>query len=322
MFSLHARLTLFLWVWMLDPAYCEEFVVKAQNRQAQIQLYGKIEALHASNLASEIPGKVLTTYFQAGDFVKKDQILAKLDRGSLDSELKIQEWELKETRLSEDYHQQRLERRRSNPKAYTQEEIQTEEFTLGRLKITRGKIQSRIAEIQRNLSLTLIKAPYDGVLSTKFLNIGEWVQRGQILFLILSIDKTMMELEVSRRFFNLVQNGDLLEIDLQGRKVSGIIRSKIPKSNPNLGTLPLRVELPLRIGEVSHGEILPVTIRYDEKIIQIPPPYFAVSGKTFRVMVFGKEGLEEISLDGQLEGSNLIPFDLDLAGQVLQKIEK
>ena len=115
---------------------------------------------------------------------------------------------------------------------------------------------------------------------------------------------------------------DSLEVNVQGKKIKGVIRSKIPRANSNLGTFPLRVELSLRIGEISHGEVLPVSIRYDEQVIQIPQAYYTPFGKTFRVVVFSKEGLQEINLDGQLEGPYLIPYDLTLVGQVLQKIQK
>lgn len=301
---------------------CQEFLVTSQVRKARLHAHGKVQALQSSNLSTEIPGRVKARHIQAGDHVKEGEVLIELDHGALESQLQVLEWDSKENQLSQEYHQKRLQRRRSNPKAYTQEEIQTEEFTLDRLKSVAGKIEAKIKELHRKLGTANIKAPFEGIISKHFVELGEWVSPGQPICTLLSLDGTLMELEVSRRFFKKVQNGDRLEIHLPGKSVPGRVIRKIPMVNEHLGTHPLRIQLPMKIGEVSHGEILPVSISYQEEVLRIPAAYTKPVGKTFRVVVFEPGGLKELHVDGQMEGLFFIPFDRALKGKILQKIEK
>jgi RND family efflux transporter MFP subunit len=300
----------------------EEYIVTPLDREALLLAYGRVESLRSSRVAAEVPGRVLSRFIELGDSVKKDQILFHLEPGGLEFEIQALKWEIRENEISRDHHQKRLKRRTQNPKAYTEEAIDSERYTLDRLIASAGRLEARKKEQARKLSLKKIRAPYDGIVSGVFHQEGEWVGAGHKVCELLSLEGTRLHLEVSRRFFESVETGDTLQVLVAQKEIDGVVEQKVPSVNPGTGNHPLRVRLPLTIKDLSQGQILPVKIPYHEKVLRIPEDYVKQTGKSFHVVVFEKPGLTEVAVDGELEGPFFIPFDKALEGKVLQQIPR
>lgn len=125
---------------------------------------GNLRANEEVELVAEIVGKVRGIYFQEGSFVKKGQLLLKVDDADLQAQLKREEFQ--EKLLSEKLERQRILLKR--------ESISREAFD--QLQTDYNMLKADIELLKVKISRTEIRAPFDGVMGFRSVSEGSYVQ--------------------------------------------------------------------------------------------------------------------------------------------------
>jgi len=107
--------------------------------------------------------------------------------------------------------------------------------------------KSRLASAQKNLDNTVIKAPYDGVVSERQVNAGDIVSPGSALFVL--VDPSTMRLEgaVPAEQLALVHVGSPVKFAVTGypgRDFTGTITNIYPSADPQTRQVRLYVRIP------------------------------------------------------------------------------
>jgi RND family efflux transporter MFP subunit len=158
----------------------------------------QVVTLQNSLLSSELSALVLDVSVQVGDRVKKDQTLVKLE--CIDFELLKQQLQSEQKALEADHQFAEYQFERSKTllksKSVSQESHRRQQAELHRLMAQKKLIQSKIRLAEKRISRCIIKAPFDGVIAQRQVNMGENVTPGTPLIRLIDVDNLEVEVQV------------------------------------------------------------------------------------------------------------------------------
>ena len=158
--------------------------IQIQSQYEDIKLIpGRILPTNISELAFEIPGKVATVNSDLGDFVEKGKILAKLD----DSEINANFMKAEANLMLAQLELSRFEDLKENSF------ISPQDFDKANAKFLVAKSEFELNKVK--LSQTFIKAPYDGFVQQRYVDVGTIINPGITIFDF--VDSSNVEAHVS-----------------------------------------------------------------------------------------------------------------------------
>ncbi len=242
-----------------------------------MELTGSVTASHRSQLSPRIPGLIRKVHVDAGVMVKEgdvlmelDSELAELEGERMDSELAQARIELADAgRLLEEGRA--LASRGAFPKseaAGRQTSYDVKQATVGQLE-ARIKLQRAIIERHR------LVAPYDGVISRRLADEGEWVQTGGPVVELVSLKNPRLDVQVPQEYFAAISEDTkvMVRIDsFPGLEYVGRVAVSVPVKDDVARTFLTRVEWEEggeKIGPGMSGNAR-VEIRSGEDVVQVP----------------------------------------------------
>lgn len=209
-------------------------VVKQEFTQT-IPLTGRLVAKQAGATTTRIDGTVAAIHVQVGDRVKRNQVLATLDTAALKLriDLAVAEHAGAVAKLQTAHAEFALAKQDEErliglidsaavSQAVYDDAIQRRRIAFTKEQEAEAALQSsaamlRLAEL--NLSYAKIKAPFAGVVSTRFAEVGGYLQRGQPVIRLVS-DK-QLEVEANIPYYQVhgITIGDVVEMQLDNGSV-------------------------------------------------------------------------------------------------------
>ena len=104
----------------------------------------------------------------------------------------------------------------------------------------RGELQTALDKANRDLSFTIIKAPFDGVIGNKAVQPGQYVQPGTRLLSLVPLDSAYVEANFKETQIYRLKPGQKVVIkpDAYGRDLVGTVESLAPASGAEFSLLP------------------------------------------------------------------------------------
>lgn len=224
---------------------------------------GTLEATNTVVVGTQVSGVIEKLYVDFNSIVKKGQLIAELDKSTLQSSLENAEADLERAEASYEYQASNLER---NKVLYDKELLAKSAYdlVLFNYKTSKAEVKSAKANLsrsKRNLSYASIYSPIDGVVLNRAVEEGQTVAASMNtpeLFTITNDLSTMQveadideadigQMELQQRveftvdaFSELTFNGEVSEMRLQPNESSNVITYIviITVSNPELKLKP------------------------------------------------------------------------------------
>jgi RND family efflux transporter MFP subunit len=174
---------------------------------------GRVEAAQSAELAAAVSGHVLAVKAREGVRVKANQVLLTLDSAKIRAELTaarareqglVAELELAERQLE----------RVSKLEYPTISEPERERFQLGASNV-KAQLAVQRADIQRlqvELARHTIQAPFAGVISSRHVDPGAWVNVGQAVLGLISLDDLEVHVDVSAELGSRLEVGQTAKL--------------------------------------------------------------------------------------------------------------
>lgn len=142
-----------------------------------------------------------------------------------------------------------------NRNAIAQSELESKEATVAALKAELAEAKAAIDEENQRLARSVIRAPFDGTVISKFAELGQHVAVGTPVVEIVSRDQIDARLTVPESAVNLIHVGQELpvRIDATGDEVRGKVVSVTPYGPTASRTFPVRVRLDDQQGRLKAG---------------------------------------------------------------------
>ncbi|KGJ91645.1 efflux RND transporter periplasmic adaptor subunit [Colwellia psychrerythraea] len=287
-----ALITLFLVLWMASgpstaeqksalqakiPSHDEKLViakVKVETRLGQeihktIELYGRTEPNRVTTLKAEIRGKIVDVLAKRGSKVTKGQVIAKIALNDLPAQL---------TRSKALLTQREVEYQgalKLNKQGY-QGKVQ-----LAQAFAALESVKADIMRLELDIANTIIKAPFTGILNTRYVEVGDYVASGDDIAMIADLDPLIVrahvtELQVSQLFVGQFAQvsllngkqakGELRYIASVGNDATNTFKIEVAIDNENVQLLAgLSSELTIDLAKMSAIKISPALLALDEQ---------------------------------------------------------
>ena len=184
------------------------FKVKESSVVLSFWLEGHIKAKRTVDIRPEINGQLEEVLFKEGGYVKKDDILFKIDDQLLQAEIASSEASLEQARATLSSSQREYNRSDRLRKANAVSEEQHER-ALTSLEIARADIKQSEANLKRQevmLEYATIKAPFSGYVSRSYIDEGNLLTANQTASLVTIHDLDSVYIDVkmdSHRYLDM-----------------------------------------------------------------------------------------------------------------------
>jgi RND family efflux transporter MFP subunit len=214
----------------------------------QVPLTGTVTSPKVARLSSQIEGQVQALHVEVGDRVSAGDLLLKIDSELEDLALQAARAATRQARaeLTD------AERRYANARRLREQNtISANEAELleAEVQIDRATLQRRVAEQNQQRARVehhSVTAPFDGVISERLTETGEWIQPGVPILTLVSTDNLRAECRVPQEYFMRMDEQSRVKITLDAlpaRRFDGEISAIVPVSDPSARTFLIHVLL-------------------------------------------------------------------------------
>ncbi|NDW12552.1 efflux RND transporter periplasmic adaptor subunit [Bacteroides sp. 214] len=227
-------------------------VVKMQNLVDDLKTKGRLIPDEEVDLSFQTSGLITTIYFQEGSFVKKGQLLVKVNDAPLQAQLMKLEAQLK---LAEDrvFRQNTLLQK----DAVSQEAYQ-------QVKTDLASLHADIALVKANIDLTELRAPFDGVIGLRQVSEGAYASPSVVIAKLTKTSPMKIEFSFSERYSGEIGPGTKILFSLTNNP-HNIYTANIYALESSIyattNTLTARAIYPNQKGELLSGRTVDVTVR-------------------------------------------------------------
>ncbi len=156
--------------------------------------------------------------------------------------------------------------------------------------------QAVVDRIESDLGKTIIRAPFDGYVATRNVEIGEWVPVGGQIVEMIDLSTVLVLVNVPEGAFPYLTVGHAarVQVDALQRSFDGRVKHLLRQADPRARTFPIEVELDNREGLLAGGMFARVTVKggAEGSIIAVPKDAIVERGGVANVakVIPGREG--------------------------------
>ena len=247
-----------------------------------------------SRVSSDVTGLVKKIFVNEGDMVKQGDSLLSLDTELLEKEIALRQTRIEQVQLRIELAKKNfgrletlLERKGTSEKNYD-DALYAYQDALAEKKSSELELEKLL--IQKRKSV--IKAPFDGVVLTKNVDAGDWVQQGKDVVTIGASEDLIVRVPVEESILQFVTPGEQVPVTINAfnRELTGTVKSFDPVADERTKNVFLKVSIPQQeqiIENMSATVFVPTS---DKKELSVIPRDALVKfqGKDFVYTV--KEG--------------------------------
>ena len=271
-----------------------------------------IEAFAEADVIAKVEGEIREVLVEEGDVVAEGQILARLDGDRL-------RLELNESRARLRKMQRDFERNKD-----LREKGLLSEGDFEKLQYDLEALQASYNLASLELDYTQIRAPIDGVISERYIKIGNTIRVNDPLYKVTGLDPLVAYLHVPEREYRQLTAGQPVAIDIDAladQRIIAAVTRVSPIVDPATGTFKITIEIHDEARTIKPGMFGRISIVYDrhDNVLQVPRSaiveelgnesvFVVEDGNAVRRPVktgYGENGMIEIT-DGLEETDNVI----------------
>jgi RND family efflux transporter MFP subunit len=275
-------------------------------------LDGRVEAVHRATVSAQTSGRIMELVYDVDDFVEEGAVIvrlrdteqrARLDQASAalrEAEARFTEAQTEHRRVRDIFERQLVSR------AEMDRATAALEAARARLEAARATV----AAADEQLEYTRIRAPYAGIVTERFVEVGESVSPGQPLIAGISLEFLRVTTEVPQRHIQAVRELGRARVFHDGETpVEAERLTFFPYADPATNTFRVRVELPPRTEGLFPGMFVKVAFAVGERE-RLLIPAAAVVHRGEMVGVYVVDEADRVSLRqvrvGRLQDGDLI----------------
>lgn len=221
-----------------------------------IQSHGIVKPKYETELVAQVSGEIveLSPLFLRGGFIKKGQLLARVDPSDYQSALIDAEAKMASAQAS-------LEKEEAQGKVAESEWKSITDSSPSQLSLRKPQLAQEIANVksakasvlraERNLERTEIRAPYDGMIESRHIGLGSFVVTGALIGKVLGTDIAEIRLPVADKQLQfLVEDGVDSDV-LLGGSYSGVTHEWKAQINRSEGVIDSTSRMSYLVAEIK-----------------------------------------------------------------------
>jgi HlyD family secretion protein len=120
-----------------------------------------------------------------------------------------------------------------------------EDIAAGEAEVQR--LQAKVQRLRHDVEKTVIRAPVSGFITNRYVEVGQWLERGGSVADIIDLTTVLVRVPVHERDIRLIQVGDdaIVTLDaLPNRTFAGHVKYMTPQADLASRTFPVKIEVP------------------------------------------------------------------------------
>jgi multidrug efflux system membrane fusion protein len=223
--------------------------VEARPWQREVVIRGKTAASRSVKLRAETPGRIGKVLVDEGRRVRAGEALAEIDVAERAAALAEADALLRQRTV--EYNAARA----LAAKGYRSD------TKLAEAAAQLDAARARVSQMKTDIARTTIRAPFDGILEKRFVELGDYVKVGDDIGRIVDLDPVLVVGALSEREVALLKVGAEATASLvDGRRLTGTIRFVAAVADPATRTFRVEVELPNADGLIRDGITSQITL--------------------------------------------------------------
>jgi RND family efflux transporter MFP subunit len=273
-------------------------------------LDGKVEAVNQATVSAQTAGRITEINFDVNDVVPAGAVIVRIRSTEQVAGLTQAQAALKEATAREAEAQTRYARirdmyqRRVVAKATLDEASAARDAAVARLIAAQAGLEAA----REGVSYTEIRAPYAGVVTRKFVQVGESVAPGTPLMAGASLDSLRVVAEVPQSIIDQVRAVRRAAVYVDGQRIESRSVTLYPSAQPESNTFPVRIELPKGVEGLAPGMFVKVGLVTGEAELLLVPRSAVVERSEMRAVYVvapdGRVSLRQVRL-GHVRGDRI-----------------
>jgi len=166
---------------VMPPTTVSSAVAKEEDWAPTLSAIGSVSAVQGAVVSTELGGVVAEIDFQNGSVAKKGDVLVRLDSSAEEAQLRTAEADLELAKAN-------LERIRN---LAAQKVVSKQEFDAA--QSTFGQKQGAVDNMRAFITKKQVRAPFDGMLGIRQVNVGQMINAGQQVVQLTALDKVYVD---------------------------------------------------------------------------------------------------------------------------------
>jgi len=213
----------------------ETIVVNTTALESTVDAVGNVLADASAMLRTEVPGQVIERHFEEGQRVSKGDRLFSIEATVLEAEVNEARANLEQSDAAYKRAQELVK----------DQLVSATEYDTARANYNVGIARLRSAESR--LSKTVIRAPFDGFIGLRRINIGDYATIGQELVNVVRLDPLRVDFSVPETLLSRIQPGQKIAVTVgafRGEVFEGVVTAIDPQIDVTGHSMAVRARLP------------------------------------------------------------------------------
>lgn len=276
------------------------YTVNPEKISDEIKSVGNVESNESAKIRAEVAGQIMAINFTEGQKVKKGELLIQIDDRTLKQEAARAEaaYDIAEITFS-----RKNELHKSGAVA-----VQVKDEAEAKMR----SAEADFKEAKIRLEKSSVRAPFDGIVGLRKLNLGDYVNVGDEITHVVAIDPMKIEFSIPEKYFVNLKEGLTVEFSVDSwpnRIFEGRVFAIDPMVDPSTRNISVKALIDNPEGSLRPGMFAYITVNLAERenAFMVPEEALIPFGKQVKVMkiVDGKAVMADVTVgirrDGMVE---------------------
>lgn len=261
----------------VPPEYVTSAIVKEELWRQTLDAVGSLTAVQGVLVSTEVAGKVDDLHFESGESVESGQLLVELDTSSEEAQLAAAQAEAELARIN-------LDRAKKLRLSNTVAEAELDSAQAAFLAA-----EAQVENLEAMIAKKRISAPFSGRLGIRQVNLGQFINNGDPIVSLQSLDPIFVDFAFPQKWVSLVTTGMAVEVEVDSHPETlfgGRITAIDPEVDVSTRTISLRATLDNPEGKLLPGMFGQVSVVLPEEKPQKVLPATAIVYASYGDSVF------------------------------------
>lgn len=258
---------------------------------------GDVVSPNNSKIASEVSGR-LEWLAELGSRVKQGDKIATIDDSRLQLRLNEARAAVQSQESKYHYFQSEVERIKSlagrNLSSITDLDkvIRDRDVALNEL----SEARSRLQQIQKDIDFSVLRAPFDGLVTQRLSNVGEYVQSGVGIIQLVETTNTEISIFAPITSYPFLNQGQMLDVDSPMGQMRAPVKSIIPVAQSRTHLMEVRLDVSASNWPVGLKVKVAVPNAESKEVIAIPRDALVLRRDSIHVFRITGEVAEQVTI--------------------------
>ncbi len=223
---------------------------------------GRVEAARSSSLGFELAGTVTRLTVDEGDHVGQGQLIAELDTQRLEAREAELIAGLDQAQANEQLAEVTLRRNEElvESRATSEQQLDEAKNTWATAKAQVKLIEAQIRQVRVDLGKSMLQAPFDGVVSRRFVDEGSIVSAVTSGVDLLVSSNLESELGVSQQAIQSMDQGETFSLQSKMGPLEAVVERVLSQRNEQTRTVDEILRVKSSQGHLRDGDLIPVPV--------------------------------------------------------------